>query len=417
MRFVFTILILMISGSFTASAGTCFQDCDDKIFVKRPNSLPSNPIRVLNKSNEYVLENINIDVFRDKPIGFKPHGLKIVYRADGEPVRTGKSSFKFEVRDGDCGYNPPPKWNDCKTYRERHELVQHTFFDGEIWLSYSIYLPKDYQSIENWADYAFNTGTVLGQIYPREVKDTGRVFEGPQFLFYAHNRGYLVSNFITNDHTDLPALFTMDEMLGKWNDVLIHMNATSRHDGFFRIYINGNSKPAYAYEGGITPPNDRPTFKFGIYRYGLNPEKKYHTQVVYYDNVFAHKECKNILPELGFDCKAIIENEAAIYSTRMPKMTECGDMLCPVRYGRSQEQIKERLTCLFKGKGAPSTVASSEQINAFAEAMADWDDFRMKAGDFYWSTFSPETLEAHGDEMIKTMNLLSDEAENFVCPN
>ena len=125
MRFVFTILILMISGSFTASAGTCFQDCDDKIFVKRPNSLPSNPIRVLNKSNEYVLENINIDVFRDKPIGFKPHGLKIVYRADGEPVRTGKSSFKFEVRDGDCGYNPPPKWNDCKTYRERHELVQH----------------------------------------------------------------------------------------------------------------------------------------------------------------------------------------------------------------------------------------------------------------------------------------------------
>ena len=39
----------------------------------------------------------------------------------------------------------------------------------------------------------------------------------------------------------------------------------------------------------------------------------------------------------------------------------------------------------------------------------------MKAGDFYWATFSHETLEAHGDEMIKTMNLLSDEAENFVC--
>ena len=81
-----------------------------------------------------------------------------------------------------------------------------------------------------------------------------------------------------------------------------------------------------------------------------------------------------------------------------------------------QEQIKNG-SLVFKGKGAPSTVASSEQINAFAEAMADWDDFRMKAGDFYWSTFSPETLEAHGDEMIKTMNLLSDEAENFVCPN
>ena len=56
MRFAITMTILMFVGAFNASAGTCFQDCDDKIFVKRPDSLPSNPIRVLNKSNEDVLE-------------------------------------------------------------------------------------------------------------------------------------------------------------------------------------------------------------------------------------------------------------------------------------------------------------------------------------------------------------------------
>ena len=78
--------------------------------------------------------------------GFKKYGYKIVKLEDGHPVRAGKKSIRFEVREGDCG-NDPGKWNDCKKDRQRHELSGDRF-NGKAWYAYSIYLPKDFKSVD-----------------------------------------------------------------------------------------------------------------------------------------------------------------------------------------------------------------------------------------------------------------------------
>ena len=34
---------------------------------------------------------------------FKKHGVQVVNKKDGHPVRAGKKSIRFEVKPGDCG--------------------------------------------------------------------------------------------------------------------------------------------------------------------------------------------------------------------------------------------------------------------------------------------------------------------------
>ena len=411
-----TLAILMLPSVLLSA--TCIQGCEpkgDALFIPEPRQSKDNPKRFLNAELPSVKENTNISFTRSQSIGFKKHGLEIVRTDDGFPARTGKTSFKFEVRNGDCGYNPPPGWNECKTFRDRHELSQHTLLSDEVWLTYSLHLDKDYAPVEKWSDYAYSRGTVLGQIYPREIENTGRINEGPQFLFYAHHSGYLISNFITNEHTELPQILPLDQMIGQWNDIMIHMNAVSSSQGFFRVYVNGKSDPVYSYEGGITKPNDKPTFKFGIYRYGLDPEKEYPSQVVYYDNVFVFDKCEDIPKELKFSCTEIKKQEQANYQNREPKMTACGSQLCPVRYGRAEYQIIDRLECYFAGVPEDNAKPTKEQITTFAQSMNGWDDFRMKLGYFYWNVFTEETMAAHGDAMVNIMNLYHDEAETFIC--
>ena len=69
--------------------------------------------------------------------GFKKHGVKIVKKEDGFPVRDGEKSVRFEVRLGDCGKDKG-KWNDCERDRQRHELSGKTF-SGKKWIAFSIY--------------------------------------------------------------------------------------------------------------------------------------------------------------------------------------------------------------------------------------------------------------------------------------
>ena len=51
---------------------------------------------------------------------YKKHGMQVVKKKDGHPVRAGEKSIRFEVRPGDCGYNED--WNDWDYDRERDDL-------------------------------------------------------------------------------------------------------------------------------------------------------------------------------------------------------------------------------------------------------------------------------------------------------
>ena len=58
----------------------------------------------------------------------------------------GEKSIRFELNDGECGYEP--KWSDCKNDRERTELYYKKYPSKvERWYQFYIYLPKDYNSV------------------------------------------------------------------------------------------------------------------------------------------------------------------------------------------------------------------------------------------------------------------------------
>ena len=83
--------------------------------------------------------------------GMKEYNSKVVTKKDGDPVRFGKKSEKFEVRPGDCGSSVNGNWNDCENDRERSEMtsLESTKFNNgdEYWYRWSIFFPKDYDAL------------------------------------------------------------------------------------------------------------------------------------------------------------------------------------------------------------------------------------------------------------------------------
>ena len=54
--------------------------------------------------------------------------MQLVDSKDGHPVRSGNKSWRFEVREGDCGGDK--KYSDCKSNRQRTELQTKEFQKG-----------------------------------------------------------------------------------------------------------------------------------------------------------------------------------------------------------------------------------------------------------------------------------------------
>ena len=96
---------------------------------------------------------------------------------------------------------------------------------------------------------------------------------------------------------EVPLAF-LDDMRGNWTDILLHVNWTDRKDGFFRVYVNGNSEPVYARLGSTRRRGLEAYFKFGIYR-----SKGKKTQVVYYDDVRRGRTCEEVTDY--FDCSKL----------------------------------------------------------------------------------------------------------------
>ena len=180
--------------------------------------------------------------------GFKKHGYKIVSKKDGHPVRVGEKSVRFEVRYGDCGKDKPPgKWNDCKNDRQRHELSGDRF-RGKAWYAYSIYLPNDFKTV-------YPVKSAMAQFHQKG--------SWPTLMFQFTDMGYYADRQLGYQTQEMKKLLDVNDMIGKWNDILIHINSTSKDSGFYKIWVNGNLK--YEYNGTITGGKEN-FFKFGIYQ-------------------------------------------------------------------------------------------------------------------------------------------------------
>ena len=215
--------------------------------------------------------------------GFKKHGVKIVKKQDGFPVRAGKKSVRFEVRFGDCGYDRG-KWNDCKEDRQRHELSGRDF-KGKKWVAFSIYLPEDFKNVDP-------VKLAMGQFHQRKGS--------PTLMFQFNRYGYYADRQLFNTTQQMVKLLDIEDMIGKWNDILIHGNFTKKESGFYKVWVNNELK--YKYSGATT--SGKPSyFKFGIYqthvsRYRVSESRTYPTQVVFFDEIRHGKNREKVVGNL-----------------------------------------------------------------------------------------------------------------------
>jgi len=230
---------------------------------------------------------------------YKKYGMQVVDKKDGHPVRAGKKSIRFEVRAGDCGKDKDGGWSDCDTDRERHELSgKYRVSKGERWYAWSIYLPSDFINVHP-------TSTMLAQFH-QERKHV-------IWMFKNKRGGYWLENYVPEYTVENIKILTKDQMLGKWNDILINVNWSHEDDGFFKVWAN--DKLVYDFKGKTKSKGVKTYFKFGIYRswiskwyervkysseekYAKYKEKEIPTQIVYFDEVRAGKKKQDVIKNL-----------------------------------------------------------------------------------------------------------------------
>ena len=290
------------------------------------------------------------------PYGFKSHGAKWVTKSSTVPVREGNQSLRFEVRPGDCGRND--EWNDCKNDRERHEYTTKSL-TGTHWHGWSMFVPDDFENV-------YPTKVALGQFHL-----TGR--HPPAFMFQNGSGGLQVDPQIVLNAGKGP-LIKPNEFRGRWIDFVVWANWTTKDDGFFRVYLNGESKPRFAWTGRTLKPGTKAYFKFGIYRtyisrYRKGPVPK---QVVFYDEISSGKKCP--VATKYFDCQEILETAITLPT----KSQTCGGELCKPSYDRSREGLEARFECLLEYASANNVenIPTQEQIETVIDGLVDVPHYR-----------------------------------------
>ena len=201
---------------------------------------------------------------------YKDYGMQVVDEKDGHPVRSGKKSIRFEVREGDCGQDEQGGWSDCKGDRERHELSANqkgdTMSKGEYWFSWSLYFPEDHQNL--WP-----LSNNYGQFHQKDGP--------PVFMFKELRSGYSVIRTIGDVDYHEKRLIHKDDMKSKWHDILINVKWSKKNDGFFKLWVNDKLK--YDYKGP-TKTEKYVYAKFGIYSTGI-------TRYINYENIDVIDKC------------------------------------------------------------------------------------------------------------------------------
>jgi hypothetical protein len=216
----------------------------------------------------------------------------------------GKKAWKITLLPRDCG-NDGSKYSDCKNNgkdavvghgggdRARSEYSSDKRYTGEKWISVSIYLPKDFKSVEP-------VSTSLFQIYEWGKKDQQR---HPRLMLRVKN-GVLEPRYFPVNGRDVSGKINkhlfIDDMRDEWTTIIFHTKMGKKAgEGFVKMYVNDVLYNEYS---GRTGYGGRFFNKFGIYhswisRWTWNNDgyENYPTQVVYYDNLFRTNSKEKLL--------------------------------------------------------------------------------------------------------------------------
>ena len=215
----------------------------------------------------------------------------------------GEKAWKITLLPGDCGRDQDGDYSDCTNNgrdavvghgggdRARSEYPAKPRYTGEKWISVSIFIPKDFKTVEP-------VSTSLFQIY--EWGNTNQQ-RHPRMMLRV-KRGNLEPRYFAVNGMDSQGLIykhlKIDDMRDKWTTIIFHTKMSKDPDkGFIKMYVDDVLYNDYK---GRTGYGGKFFNKFGIYhswisRWNDEVHGEYPTQVVYYDNLFRTSSKEKLL--------------------------------------------------------------------------------------------------------------------------
>ena len=230
---------------------------------------------------------LNHDVFNGTKFtntnkyGNKPYGALIVNKNNGYPVYDGNESLRFEVRDGDCGWNDG--FSDCQTDRSRSEIHSMEFENYNLnkivtYISH-IYIPNQIK----FRPSGINNLLVMNQVNYSD--SSGKVFGALAYLVMENNNTLLIRTHKNFTWIGLKDYKITDFPYDKWITLKYEIKMSYNEDGYIKVYQNGIP---LVYENRPTIPSKTGllNLKLGIYNsLRSSATESYPTQIMYIDGV------------------------------------------------------------------------------------------------------------------------------------
>jgi hypothetical protein len=201
------------------------------------------------------------------------YGYKVV--ADPTGSAPTKMVERFEVQPGDCSANRG--WSDCANDRERSELSERDKSGMTLgttrWYGWSLFVPEDYINV-------YPTKVALGQFHQHKSHTV--------WMFQNSSGGYHLDDQVWGRTSRYYKLIDENDLKGKWHRIEVHVKWSTKGEGFFKVWANGEQKVDYS---GRTMDAIKTYFKYGLYRSFLSKYKnafgknEVPGQVVYFANV------------------------------------------------------------------------------------------------------------------------------------
>jgi hypothetical protein len=229
----------------------------------------------------------NYDVFNGikflnvNTYGNKSYGALIVNKNNGHPVYDGNESSRFEVRDGDCGWNDG--FSDCQTDRSRSEIYANDFenykLDKIVTYVTHIYIPNQYKFKPS------GSGNLLVMNQVNYSDSLGKLFGALVYLVMEDNNVLLIrthKNFTWDWYKNYQITNTPYD---KWITLKYEIKMSNNESGYIKVYVNEN---LLVYENRPTIPSKTGiiNLKLGIYNsFRSSAKESYNTQIMYIDGV------------------------------------------------------------------------------------------------------------------------------------
>jgi hypothetical protein len=198
------------------------------------------------------------------------------------PTRAGDTALMFRVSAGQCRGNV--SFDDCGAGRERSEIrdTRPVPLSQEQWYAVSMFIPAGTTGIDP---------AVTGLMQWQDTGGSGEITLG--LSLYAREGIELVQDDPTTQQRDdmapprpmvIKSIVPASQVNNRWHDIRVQAVWSTGADGLINVWLN--DRLVHSHRGRNLNRNVAPTFKFGVYRSGLNRlDGPAPTQTVIFDEI------------------------------------------------------------------------------------------------------------------------------------